>query len=261
MKVRITGIQMDVFTGYVEDNLKRAARLVEQAAKFNPNFVAFPEMFATGFAFNELVMFAEKYRETFEVFFKKCAAQTSAYIVGGSVPEIDSGKLYNTCFIYSPAGEKIARYRKVHPFPLTGEDQFFEHGKELLVLPTPYGTIAVAICYDLRFPELIRAKTLKGAEILFVPSQFPKPRDDHWEIVLRARAIENQIFVVGVNRIGGKRLKHFGKSLVIDPAGKIVSKLGGREGVLKAEIDTAEINRIRDLMPHLKHRKPQVYNQ
>jgi predicted amidohydrolase len=108
---------------------------------------------------------------------------------------------------------------------------------------------------------LIRAKTLKGAEILFVPSQFPKPRDDHWEIVLRARAIENQIFVVGVNRIGGKRLKHFGKSLVIDPAGKIVSKLGGREGVLKAEIDTAEINRIRDLMPHLKHRKPQVYNQ
>jgi predicted amidohydrolase len=260
MKVRIAGIQMDLHTGYVEENLKRATKLVEQTTRFLPNFLVFPEMFATGFAFNEFKLFAEKYRESFDAFFRKCAAQTSAYVIGGSIPEAESGKLYNTCFIYSPEGEKIARYRKVHPFPLTGEDQFFEHGKELLVLPTPYGKISVAICYDLRFPELIRAKTLKGAEILFVPSQFPKPRDDHWEIVLRARAIENQIFVVGINRIGGQTLKHFGKSMVINPNGKIIQRLGEKEGILKAEIDTAEITQARNFIPHLKHRKPHVYN-
>ncbi|MBU0686493.1 MAG: carbon-nitrogen family hydrolase [Candidatus Margulisbacteria bacterium] len=259
MKVKIAAVQMDVKTGHIDQNLKKAEQFVASAAKFKPNFLAFPEMFATGFAFDELKMYAQKYKAAFDSFFKMSAKKTGAYIIGGSVPEVEADKLYNTCFIYSPEGKEIAKYRKVHPFPQTGEDAYFEHGKSILVLKTKFGVISVALCYDLRFPELIRAKTLKGAEIIFVPAQFPKPRSDHWEIILRARAIENQIFVVGVNRIGGQKLKHFGKSMVINPNGKIMDMLEEEEGVLFSEIDLDEIAKVRDFMPHLKHRKPEVY--
>ena len=115
MKVKIACVQMDVKTGHLEQNLTKAQNLVDQAAKSSPNFIVFPEMFATGFAFDELKLFARKHTKDFEVFFKEVAKKTKGYVIGGSVPEVEDGKLYNTCYIYSPQGENIAKYRKVHP--------------------------------------------------------------------------------------------------------------------------------------------------
>lgn len=253
------GIQMDVKPGDVEFNLKCAASLAAKTLNFNPNLIIFPEMFATGFAYPYINKIAKEYFEPLTSFLMNLSCRTGAFIVGGSIPETYAGKLYNTSIIFSPERKALGFSRKIHPFTMTDESKYFTGGDKISVISTPLAKLGVSICYDIRFPEIARKLTLGGAEILIVPAQFPHPREHHWQALLRSRAIENQVFVIGVNRVGGKNPEYFGHSIAIDPYGDVLDELDDKEGLLVCEIDLERIGEVRKAMPALLERRPEVY--
>jgi predicted amidohydrolase len=255
----ITGIQMDVKPGDIQANLKCAVSLAEKTLKFNPDMIIFPEMFATGFAYPYINKMAKEYFNELAAFLTNLSYKTSSYIVGGSIPELFEGKLYNTSIVFSPERRTLGFSRKIHPFSMTDESKYFSGGDKISVISTPLAKLGIAICYDIRFPEIARKLTLEGAEMLIVPAQFPHPREHHWHALLRSRAIENQVFLVGVNRIGGKNPEYFGHSIAIDPHGDVLDELDDKEGILVCEIDLGRIEQVRKAMPVLLDRRPEVY--
>jgi omega-amidase len=255
------GIQMNVKTGEIEQNLKTSITLVEKAMSFKPHLIVFPEMFATGFAYPYLINMAKQYFEELAAFLVNMSNRTGAFIVGGSIPELHEGKLYNTTLVVSPERKILGFYRKIHPFSMTDENKYFTGGDHIAIIDTPLAKLGIVICYDIRFPEISRKLTLEGAEVLIVPAQFPHPRQHHWETLLKARAIENQVYTVGVNRIGGNHPEYFGHSMVVDPYGDVVEELEDKEGILVSQIDPTRLEEIRRAMPVLLDRRPEMYKQ
>ena len=160
-------------------------------------------------------------------------------------------------------GELVAFYDKAHLFSLVGEERHMAPGKARTLVETPWGLMGLAVCYDLRFPELFRRYVVDGAELIFLPSAFPEPRLAHWNTLIRARAIENQVFMVACNQVGSKRLeKHttfFGASCIIDPWGETIVEGGSEEQLLTAEINLAKAKEIRGYMRVLEDRRPELY--
>jgi predicted amidohydrolase len=188
-------------------------------------------------------------------------------LVGGTFAEAIPGdpRVHNTCVLVSPEGELEAVYRKIHLFDVDlGADARYQEsarvapGRELAVADTPQGAIGLSVCYDLRFPELYRAMTARGARWLAVPSAFtPQTGKDHWEVLLRARAIENQAFVLAPAQCGRhspERASH-GRSLIVDPWGLVLAQAGDRPGVIVADCDLAEQDAVRRRLPALEHRR------
>ena len=178
----------------------------------------------------------------------------------------DAGKVSNTSFLFNAAGEQAGLYRKTHLFSLLHEDAHMAPGDHLTVVDTPWGRVGLAICYDIRFPELFRTYALKGAEIVFCPMAFPYPRLDHWRILVRARAIENQMFIAGINHVGSEdfgadgEVTYFGDSVIIDPWGRTVIEAGETdEMLLTATIQMDQVKEIRAKMTVLKDRRPELY--
>ena len=253
------GIQMDIKPGDISHNLKCAISLAEKTLKFNPDLIIFPEMFATGFAYPYINKISTDYFVELTSFLLNLSYKTNAFIVGGSIPETFEGKLYNTSIVFSPERKAVGFSRKIHPFSLTDESKYFSGGDKISVISTSLAKLGIAICYDIRFPEIARKLTLEGAEILVVPAQFPRPREHHWHALLRSRAIENQVFLIGVNRVGGKNPEYFGHSIGIDPYGNVLDELDDKEGILICEIDLAQIEQVRNAMPVLLERRPELY--
>ena len=191
------------------------------------------------------------------------------YLLLGSMAEqrvlpdgsIDEQRCHNTSAFYGPDGKLRAVYRKMHLFRLMAEEQYLTAGSRPGLIPTPWGCPAgVAICYDLRFPELLRQYALQGARLLFLPAEWPHPRLTHWQTLLRARAIENQMFVVGCNRVGSSKGSTFcGHSAVVDPWGELVIEGDERPGLLTATIDTALADEVRARIPVFADRRPELY--
>lgn len=246
----IACLQMPVLLGKEERNIETVLRAIDGLSIDKPHVICLPELFTTGFDYPYL-----KKREpgiTWEVLDKLAekAKARCAYILAGTLPERVNNRVYNTLFVLDPWGQRVAAYRKIHLFPLMGEDDFFSPGEGPLVFNTSRASIGIAVCYDIRFPLLFRSMALEGAEIIFVPAQFPDVRIDHWDILLKARAIENQFFVVGVNRIGDDHTGRFpGHTCIIDPLGRL--KTGGAEegGWVISAIDLGEVERIRQALP------------
>jgi omega-amidase len=260
-KFVICGIQMDVKPGDIDHNLKVGLNMVEKSMKFRPDLIVFPEMFVSGFAYPYITNIAKQFFDELAGFMLNLSAKTGAHIVGGSIPELHEGKLYNTSLVISPTRKILGYYRKIHPFSLTEESKYFTGGTKVSVIETPLAKLGIVICYDIRFPEIARKLTLAGAEVLIVPSQFPHPREHHWESLLKSRAIENQVFVAGVNRVGGRNPSYFGHSMLIDPYGDVMEELKDKEDILVGEIDLARLEEVRKNMPVLLDRRPEVYNQ
>jgi len=258
-KIVIASIQMDIKTGNMDLNLRTAQGFIEKALKHKPQIVTLPEMFATGFDYPYIKDIAKDSFNELISFLINSSYRYGCYIVGGSIPEMSDGKLYNTSFVSSPDRKIIGYQRKIHPFTVTEEDKYFTGGDKLNVIPCPLAKLGIVICYDIRFPETARTLTLKGAEIIICPAHFPTPREHHWEILLKSRAIENQVFVIGNNRVGGKKTRYFGKSLIVDPYGEIVGEMDDKEGVLVEKIDIERIEQVRSSMPVLLERKPEAY--
>jgi deaminated glutathione amidase len=190
------------------------------------------------------------------------------WIHGGSVLELDGEQVFNTSVLIDRDGELVATYRKIHLFdadPPGGqpsrESFLYAAGDAVVVADTPFGRAGLSICYDLRFPELYRQLAVQGAILLFVPAAFRYETGvDHWDVLVRARAIEDQAFVVAAAQWGtwgppGRERRNFGNSLVADPWGRVVARAPDGVGVTVAELDLAEVERVRTILPALRHRR------
>ena len=187
--------------------------------------------------------------------------------INGSLPSVtEEGRIANTSIIFNAEGERAGVYLKVHLFSLLQEDRHLAAGDSLTVVDTPWGKIGLSICYDIRFPELFRSYALQGARLVLSPVAFPHPRLDHWQVLSRARAIENQMFLLGVNRVGSEDfgpdgvVRYFGNSVLIDPWGKLLLEASeSEEELLTASIDLYEADELRLRMRVLADRRPELY--
>lgn len=253
-----------------DDNLARIEKLVERAVEQKVSIVSLPEVFNVIDGHIEPPESIENGKTI--NFMKELAKKHNIFIHCGSILEEDpeGGKPYNTTAVLDPSGKIVAKYRKLHLFDVTlpdgerkGESDRIQPGNEIVSFDTDLGRFGLTICYDIRFAELFKILALEGSEVIFVPANFTVPTGkDHWEALLKTRAIENGCYVVASAQIGVKPngSPSFGASLVVDPWGTVIAKAPEKECVLVAEIDLSEVERIRGLIPSLKNRRSDIYD-
>ncbi len=259
-KINIAIIQLKISLGNKDKNFKKVKKLASSLPN-NIDIICLPELFSTGYALKSASKLAESTNGPTIDFLSNIAVSTQANLIGGSFIEESNDKLFNSSPILNRSGELIGIYRKTHLFSLMKEIDYFDSGSDLKIFDLDIGPIGVLICYDLRFPEASRSLTTQGAKIIFYPSHFPNPRYLHWLTLISARAIENQLFTVGINRIGHDQSNtYFGHSLIADPWGKIVFEASEEENAFLVEINLREIDKVRSFLPSLKDRRPDIYN-
>jgi len=263
MKLTISLAQIDVAISDPEANLAKAESLVAEAARRRSDLVCFPEMWTTGFNWDYNRRTAAEHGRTVERVADM--ARRHAIWINGTMPEVSGeGRLSNTSFLFGPDGTPAARYRKAHLFSYMGEHLHMEPGSSISMADTPWGGTGLAVCYDVRFPELFRTYALGGAKLALLPAAFPHPRLEHWRVLVRARAIENQMFIAAVNQVGKEALSdgavtYFGNSMIVDPWGGIVAEAGEEETLVTATIDTGMVDEVRGKMKVLSDRRPDLY--
>lgn len=259
--MRVSLIQMDVVFGRPDANRQKVEELIAEAAEEKPDIVVLPETWNTGFFPENVKELADKNGEPTRSLLAKLAQKHAVNIVGGSVSNNIDGKVYNTNFVFNRNGELVSSYNKIHLFSPADEHEVFERGKEVNVFEIEGVKAATVICYDIRFVELIRTLALQGIEILFVPAQWPHPRLEHWKTLIKARSIENQMFVAAVNGSGkSDTLEFCGNSMLLDPWGKVIVKADEQEKIITGEVDLSIIKEIREKINVFRDRRPEVYN-
>ncbi|MGW0563530.1 carbon-nitrogen family hydrolase [Streptomyces sp. NPDC003016] len=244
----------------VNSRRRRAASLVrEQRERHGADLVVLPELWPTGaFAYASFVDEAEPLEgPTYEVM-AEAAAGAGVWLHAGSIVERDpDGPLYNTSLVFSPDGELVRAYRKIHRFGFDqGEAVLMGAGEELVTVRAADLTLGLATCYDLRFPELFRGLVDAGAQAFVVPAGWPARRRDHWTLLARARAVENQAYVLACCTAGTHAgVEQAGHSIVVDPWGEVLAEAGPAEEVLTAELDPARVAKTREQFPALKDRR------
>ncbi len=245
-------------------NVTRATGLVREAAARGARLVVLPEVFSWRGGRAEEAAHAETVPGPTTAAMAELARECSIYLCIGSLLErAGDGRPYNTSCLFDPAGQLVGRYRKIHLFDvdLPGRVAVCESdtrapGDEVVAVSTPLGTLGMSICYDLRFPELYRRLARAGAEVLLVPSAFTFPTGAaHWEVLCRARAVENQCYLIAADQTGTSPNGHadWGDSLIVDPWGRVLGRAPDGEGVVTAEIDRAYLARVRRELPCLAH--------
>ncbi|MFC4078285.1 carbon-nitrogen family hydrolase [Salinithrix halophila] len=258
--MRISLIQMNVSFGQPEENWQRVKERVAQTmAESRPDVVALPEMWNTAYDLPRFESIAD--RGDLRRKLAELAREHGITLMAGSIGEQDDTGCYNASYIFASDGSELARYRKLHLFRLMGEEKVLKPGGDGRVLfPVGEGRGGVIICYDLRFPEMVRSLALDGAQCLFVPAQWPHPRLNHWRVLNQARAIENQMVVVAVNRVGSDPNNTFcGHSMVIDPWGNILAEAAEGEEILTVDLDLSEVEQVRRKIPVFEDRIPGQY--
>ena len=251
----VAGLQLDITWEQPESNYHRVQRLLDGYSA-EPRILVLPEMFATGFSMNSAAIapFAEQTKQ----FLAGLARQRSCYVAGGYAEADDAG-VRNVCSIMAPDGRAVLRYEKVHLFSPAQEHEHYLPGRTLFTVEVDGIRVTPLICYDLRFPELFRVVAAE-TDLFLVIANWPDVRRDAWCALLRARAIENQAFVLGVNRVGqGGKLHYCGDSLLLDPLGQTVVAAGGAETVMVGEIELDAVRDFRDKFPVLNDRRPDIY--
>jgi len=254
----------------VKANLAEAEKLIKIAVQQEAELVVLPENFAImGTAETDKLKIAEKFgMGLLQNYLKEQAIKHKIWLVGGTIPILSekSGKVFAACLLFNPQGEMVARYDKIHLFDVTieatnesyTESETIMAGSNVVVVDTPFGRLGLAVCYDLRFPELFRAMVDQGMEICALPSAFTSLTGKvHWEPLLRARAIENLSFMIAADQGGyhvGGRETH-GDSMIIDPWGLVLNRLPHGTGVVVANLDTVKLVRTRQMFPALKHQR------
>ncbi len=271
--MKIALVQMDVVSGDPEANLEVALAGIDEAARDGAELVVLPELWSAGYVWRE----GEGYRGSrragdFALDFRGDSAILAdlagrardhrMWVVGGSLPEGTNRGIFNCTPVFDPGGALVHRYRKVHLIGLMEEDVHMIPGEECRAFSLGDRVAGAFICYDLRFPELGRNLFIDGAQLILVPAQWPAARAKHWRSLLVARAIENQCFVAGCNRVGRGGPDTFaGGSLVVDPGGDILVEGDDEPGVLMAELDFARVEGMRDVLPCLRDRRPDAYRR
>lgn len=261
MQKRISLIQMDVRLGQPLENYQTAQNLMEQALAANPDILVLPETLNLGFFPREnLAALADVDGIMTKEVFGNFAKAHQVNIVAGSVVTKKGDKVYNTLYAFNREGNVVGEYDKVHGFTPFNEHQYFQGGNKVIKFSLDGIMCSSVICYDLRFPELIRTAALQGIELLFIPAQWPLIRKHHWVTLATARAIENQLFVCAVNGCGyAGETKFGGNSLLINPWGEEICHLGTESEIQTGEIDLTVINSIRESINIFRDRKPAYY--
>lgn len=264
MKIKVTLVQFAAGADK-EKNVERVSRMVEEAASGGANFVLLPEVFSFVADASLWRGAAEEIPGPTSARLATLARKHGIHILAGSILErrASQRKCSNTSFLIAPSGDILGRYRKMHLFTVTQPDGVvFDEvhhtvsGDQPTVAETAMGRVGLTICYDLRFPELFRVLTLLGAEIITVPSAFTAfTGEAHWKVLLRARAIENQVFILAPNQVGlaVTGIRFHGHSLVVDPWGTVLAEGAEEEGLLSAEIDTTRVREVRNRLGVLRH--------
>lgn len=251
-------------------NLQRAASLVAKAAKDGAKVVSLPECFNSPYGTEYFKLYAEKVPDG-----ESCrslasmARQNQIYLIGGSIPEADGDNLYNTCTIWGPAGDLIGKHRKVHLFDVNipGKIHFQESealtpGCSYTTFDTPFCKIGVGICYDICFAELAAVCTQKGCNVLVYPGAFSMTTGPpHWELHLRSRAVDNQVYVVGAApaRVTTASYIAWGHSSIVDPWGTVLTETDEKEGIIQADIDLDFLEDVRNQIPFIKQKRLDMY--
>ena len=249
--------------------MRKAENMVREAAQNGANVVVLPEMFNCPYDKAYFRPFADAENgESIEAM-SVWARENEIILIGGSIPERDGDKLYNTCFVFDEKGSIIARHRKAHLFDVDieggirfKESNSFAAGNEITVFDTKYGRMGVMVCFDIRFPELARAMAKRGAEVIFCPAQFNMttgPR--HWELSVRARAMDNELFFVGASaaRYDGFSYECWGHSSVASPFGMIIASCDEKEQILYCDIDLNEVAQTRCQLPTFLNLREDLY--
>jgi predicted amidohydrolase len=255
--IEVAGIQLDIAWENPAQNFRRAEVKAKEAVDKGARLVVLPEMFATGFSMNaELVSgFADETRD----FLSDLAVRLPAFILAGFAEPADT-KPANAASIFDPSGSEILHYRKIHPFSLAAEDKHFQAGESVETVEVEGVKVTPLICYDLRFPEPFRGAA-SNTDLFCVIANWPRSRRYHWSTLLKARAIENQVYVLGVNRVGsGDGLEYAGDSVLLNPMGEeLASTEAGSEGCCYGEVNAKEVAEIRRRFSFLSDRRPEVY--
>ena len=254
--MELIGVQLDIAWEDREANHAKVRTLLESSPPKRGALVALPEMFASGFSMNvERIADHNETRAT-ERFLCETAKRHGVYLVGGLATVGADGRGRNEAVVADPSGQVIARYRKIHPYSPGNESQHFCGGQAIVTFECGPFRVAPFVCYDLRFPEIFRAAIQRGANVLVIIANWPSSRIEHWLTLLRARAIENQSYVLGVNRCGSD--PHFaypGRSLIVDFRGNTVTDGGNGEGIVRADADPAALLAYRKELPFLQDTK------
>jgi omega-amidase len=258
--LRIALAQFDVKLGRTNSNLAVASEYVSRAARRGAKVVVLPELWSSGYDLERCQVHARISKDQVLPALRQLAHQHNVYVIGSVLTSNACGEVFNEAMLVCPDTEACQVYRKIHLFGPMLEDQYLTHGCATPTFHVLSGTVAIAICYDLRFPELFRKYALNGAQLVVLCAQWPASRLEHWRILIRARAIENQFFVVACNRVGNSQNTDFGgHSMVVDPWGNVLTEATERAALVTADIDLATITESRSRIPSLNDRRPAVY--
>lgn len=249
--MKVYAVQLDIVWEEKGKNYDRVRALLAEVSPAAGSLIVLPEMFATGFSMNVEKIAEEVGGET-EAFLGEVARQYASFVIGGVVTRGRESLGRNESVVVGPSGELIGRYCKIHPFSLGGEDAHFESGEAVVTLSCGEFVVAPLVCYDLRFPEVFRMGVREGATLFVVIANWPSVRAGHWRALLVARAIENQAYVVGVNRCGvDPNAPYSGVSMLLDPKGLMLCEGGAGEEVLCAEMAVEPLLAYRRKFPAL----------
>ncbi len=257
---RAAALQFPIDMGAVERNARRAFALLREASKRGAALCVLPEMWSTGFSYDNLRALCGT---TPGLLRELCRfAADRRVVIVGSLPERSGRAVYNTLYVIDSTGAITGEYRKTHLFSPSGEHLHFRRGTAASVAHTSVGTIGPQICYDLRFPELSRKYYLEGANLFCVSAQWPAVRKAHWDLLTVARAVENQLFVVASNAVGRSgEFRYSGGSAILSPWGERLAQGGEEEGLVIAKIDPAGVDEARRRIPCAKDRNERAYRK
>ena len=261
MQFRICLVQMACVEGNREKNFQNARKLIKDLDEFEgPQFIVLPELFAIGFRSQDYNSEGEEFPKVTSEFMQEVAEEKNAYVVTTDI-EPHKEMFYNTLLMVNPEGRILGGYRKIHPFG--GEKEVFVGGNKLALFELNGIRVGVQICYDLRFPEVSRQLALYGAELLIIPAAWPDPRGHHWDALLLARAIENQVYVAACNRVrlGYDGKTYYGHSQIIDPWGKLLTRINSEERVIVKTGDTSMIKSVRKTVTCWQDRLKEGYER
>jgi predicted amidohydrolase len=251
-------IQFDIRRGDLERNLATVERRVSILSKKGIKLAVLPEMWSVGFANQRLNTLSKTTPGVLDDL--RRLAKSSKMVIIGSLPERHDSRVFNTAYVVDVDGSIRGSYRKVHLFSPTNEHKHFQQGKRAVIAPTSLGPVGLMICYDLRFPELCRSLILKGALMIAIMAQWPAERVAVWKVLLRARAMENQVFVLGANSCGTDGAMNYGgHSQIISPDGHVLARAGKHPASLHAAINLKAVEQVRRRIPCLKERVPEAY--
>lgn len=248
-------------------------KIFAEIMQHKPDFVCLPEMFNCPYETKNFPLYAEEPQGITYQFCQNLAKKYKIYLSAGSIPEIvktaNNSKIYNTAYVFADDGSEIARHAKIHLFDVDVKGgQYFKEsdtlsaGNQITVFDTKYSKMGICICYDLRFPELSRLMTDKGAQIILVPAAFNHTTGPlHWELLFRSRAADNQVFTLGTAPALNPDASYhsWGHSIAVSPWGKVLNQMDLNEGYISTEIDLSEVSAVREQLPLLKHRRTDIY--